>query len=45
MGNLGAIVAEPVEHYARPWSASIRVPPLGAVIFIADDAAPGRVTH
>jgi len=45
VGNLGAIVAEPVEHYARPWSASIRVPPLGAVIFIADDAAPGRVTH
>lgn len=36
VGNLGAIEAEPVPHYGRPWSASIRVPPLGAVIFVAD---------
>ncbi|MBO0901079.1 1,4-alpha-glucan branching protein GlgB [Cellulomonas sp. zg-ZUI22] len=37
VGNLGAIAAEPVEHYGRPWSASIRVPPLGAVVFVLDE--------
>ncbi|GIG40038.1 1,4-alpha-glucan branching protein GlgB [Cellulomonas phragmiteti] len=36
VGNLGAIVAEPVAHYGRDWSASVRVPPLGAVVFVAE---------
>ena len=39
VGNLGAVAAEAVAHYGRDWSASIRVPPLGAVIFVADEAA------
>ena len=38
VGNLGEITAEPVEHYSRPFSASIRVPPLGVVVFVAEDA-------
>ncbi|WP_028047743.1 1,4-alpha-glucan branching protein GlgB [Cellulomonas sp. URHE0023] len=35
VGNLGQIQAEDVEHYGRPASASIRVPPLGIVVFEA----------
>lgn len=35
VGNLGEIHAEDVEHYGRPASASIRVPPLGVVVFEA----------
>lgn len=38
VGNLGRITADPVPHYGRPFSASIRVPPLGAVIFVADNS-------
>ncbi|CAL8980253.1 1,4-alpha-glucan branching enzyme GlgB [Cellulomonas sp. T2.31MG-18] len=38
VGNLGQITADPVPHYGRPFSASIRIPPLGAVIFIADNS-------
>ena len=37
VGNLGEITAEPVEHYSRPFSASIRVPPLGTVVFVAEE--------
>jgi 1,4-alpha-glucan branching enzyme len=33
VGNLGAIQAEELEWHGRPHSASIRVPPLGAVWF------------
>jgi 1,4-alpha-glucan branching enzyme len=33
VGNLGAIQAEEVEWHGRPYSASVRVPPLGAVWF------------
>jgi 1,4-alpha-glucan branching enzyme len=33
VGNLGAIEAEDLEWHGRPHSASIRVPPLGAVWF------------
>jgi 1,4-alpha-glucan branching enzyme len=33
VGNLGAIEAEALEWHGRPFSASIRVPPLGAVWF------------
>jgi 1,4-alpha-glucan branching enzyme len=33
VGNLGAVEAEPVEWHGRPFSAAIRVPPLGAVWF------------
>jgi 1,4-alpha-glucan branching enzyme len=36
VGNLGEITAEDVPHYGRPYSASVRIPPLGAVIFLAD---------
>jgi 1,4-alpha-glucan branching enzyme len=36
VGNLGEIRAEPIPHYGRPFSASIRVPPMGGVIFVAD---------
>ncbi|QHT54984.1 1,4-alpha-glucan branching protein GlgB [Cellulomonas sp. H30R-01] len=38
VGNLGAVDAEPVPHYGRPYSASVRIPPFGAVIFVADDS-------
>ncbi|MBO3095726.1 1,4-alpha-glucan branching protein GlgB [Cellulomonas dongxiuzhuiae] len=43
VGNLGAIVAQPVEHYARDWSATVRVPPLGAVIFVAEGDEASQV--
>jgi len=36
VGNLGEIVADPIPHYGRPYSASVRVPPLGGVIFVAE---------
>jgi 1,4-alpha-glucan branching enzyme len=36
VGNLGSIEAEDVPHYGRPFSASVRIPPLGAVMFLAD---------
>lgn len=32
--NLGAIEARPDPHYGRPYSALVRVPPLGAAIFV-----------
>ena len=35
VGNLGEIEALPEPHYGRPYSASIRVPPLGIVVFEA----------
>ncbi|MBO3103876.1 1,4-alpha-glucan branching protein GlgB [Cellulomonas fengjieae] len=35
VGNLGQIEALHEPHYGRPYSASIRVPPLGVVIFQA----------
>ena len=37
VGNLGAIVAEPVPWHGRPASASMRVPPLGAVWLVLQD--------
>ncbi|MBU4214138.1 MAG: 1,4-alpha-glucan branching protein GlgB [Actinobacteria bacterium] len=37
VGNLGMITAEPVAHYGRPFSASVRIPPLGGVVFVAED--------
>jgi 1,4-alpha-glucan branching enzyme len=39
VGNLGAIQAEPVEWASRPYSASIRVPPLGAVWFEPEESS------
>ncbi|GIG30683.1 1,4-alpha-glucan branching protein GlgB [Cellulomonas marina] len=33
VGNLGAVTSEAVPHHGRAFSASVRVPPLGAVIF------------
>jgi 1,4-alpha-glucan branching enzyme len=36
VGNLGVIEAEPVPHFGRPFSAPIRVPPMGGVIFVAE---------
>jgi 1,4-alpha-glucan branching enzyme len=35
VGNLGEIEALHEPHYGRPYSASIRVPPLGVVVFEA----------
>ena len=37
VGNLGQILADPIPHHGRPFSASVRVPPLGGVIFVAED--------
>lgn len=37
VGNLGVIEAEPVPYHGRPFSASIRVPPLGGLIFVAEN--------
>jgi 1,4-alpha-glucan branching enzyme len=39
VGNLGAVTAEDVSWHGRPASASMRIPPLGAVWF-APEAAP-----
>ncbi|GIG22332.1 1,4-alpha-glucan branching enzyme GlgB [Cellulomonas chitinilytica] len=38
VGNLGEIHAEAQPHYSRPYSAAVRIPPLGAVLFVADPA-------
>jgi 1,4-alpha-glucan branching enzyme len=38
VGNLGAIEAEDLPWHGRPYSASIRVPPLGALWFAPDAA-------
>ncbi|MDM7832374.1 1,4-alpha-glucan branching protein GlgB [Cellulomonas edaphi] len=40
VGNLGAIDALPDPHYGRPYSASVRIPPLGTVIFTAPTSTP-----
>ncbi len=37
VGNLGEIVADPIPHYGRPFSASVRIPPLGGVVFVASE--------
>jgi 1,4-alpha-glucan branching enzyme len=37
VGNLGEIQADPIPQYGRPFSASVRIPPLGGVIFVAED--------
>ena len=37
VGNLGEILADPIPHHGRPFSASVRLPPLGGVIFVAED--------
>ena len=37
VGNLGGIIADPIPHHGRPFSASVRVPPLGGVIFVASE--------
>lgn len=34
--NAGAVHAEPQPHYSRPWSAAVRVPPLGALVLVHD---------
>ena len=38
VGNLGAVQATSVPHYGRPFSATVRVPPLGAVYLRHDHA-------
>ncbi|WP_019137847.1 1,4-alpha-glucan branching protein GlgB [Cellulomonas massiliensis] len=35
VGNFGAIHADAQPHYSRPYSAAVRIPPLGAAIFRA----------
>jgi len=37
VGNLGRIEAQASPHHAQPFSASVRVPPLGAMILIPED--------
>jgi 1,4-alpha-glucan branching enzyme len=36
VGNLGAVEAEELPWYGRPYSAAVRVPPLGAVWFVPE---------
>ena len=38
VGNLGAVQAVEVPHYGRPFSASVRVPPMGAIYLRHDPA-------
>jgi 1,4-alpha-glucan branching enzyme len=40
VGNLGQVTAEPVPWHGRPYSVVLRVPPLGALVLVADAAAP-----
>ena len=37
VGNLGAVRAEPVGHHGRPFSATLRVPPLAALVLVHED--------
>ncbi|WP_369794805.1 1,4-alpha-glucan branching protein GlgB [Cellulomonas sp. HZM] len=41
VGNLGVVDALPDPHYGRPYSALVRIPPLGAVIFAAPTSDNG----
>lgn len=41
VGNFGGVEAVPVPHHARPASATVRVPPLGAVWLRYRPAAAG----
>ena len=36
VGNLGRVTADPIPHCGRPFSASVRIPPMGGVIFVAE---------
>ncbi|MCL2595959.1 MAG: 1,4-alpha-glucan branching protein GlgB [Promicromonosporaceae bacterium] len=36
VGNFGAVHAEPVPHHGRSHSASLRIPPLGALVLIPE---------
>jgi len=36
VGNMGRVQAEPVPHHGRRWSASVRIPPLGALILVPE---------
>jgi len=41
LGNLGGVAAEPVPFHGRPYSLSITLPPLAAVLFKpAPDSSP-----
>jgi 1,4-alpha-glucan branching enzyme len=44
VGNLGGIEAEEVPWHGRPYSASLRVPPLGAVWLVPEDDENPSVT-
>ncbi len=37
VGTLGAVRAEPVGHHGRPFSATLRVPPLAALVLVHED--------
>ena len=37
VGNLGAVRAESVGHHGRPFSATLRVPPLAALVLVHED--------
>ncbi|MCL1900027.1 MAG: 1,4-alpha-glucan branching protein GlgB, partial [Promicromonosporaceae bacterium] len=36
VGNFGQVTAEPAPHYGRSHSASVRVPPLGAIVLVPE---------
>ena len=36
IGNLGGLMAEPVEYLGRPYSLNVQVPPLAVVVFKPD---------
>jgi 1,4-alpha-glucan branching enzyme len=40
VGNLGGVMAEPLPWHGRPWSVVLRLPPLGALVLVTEDAAP-----
>jgi 1,4-alpha-glucan branching enzyme len=42
VGNLGAVVAHPDPTMGKPYSATVRLPPLGAVILAATDDSPAH---
>ena len=37
-GNLGGVEAMPIPLHGRRWSASLTIPPLGAVFLLSQDA-------
>jgi len=38
VGNLGGVQATDTPHYGRAYSATVRIPPLGGLILVADES-------